>query len=62
MLQFIDNARFMASSLSSLVNNLSGGIHKIEGKYGTMIKNKKLAKLIINIATVVLNTKTLKMI
>ena len=29
-LQFIDSARFMASSLSNLVNNLSEGIHGIK--------------------------------
>ena len=29
ILQFIDSARFMASSLSNLVNSLSEGIHKI---------------------------------
>ena len=34
MLQFFDSARFMASSLSSLVNTLSEGIHKIKCKYG----------------------------
>ena len=28
-LQFIDSAKFMASSLSNLVNNLSEGIHNI---------------------------------
>ena len=28
MLQFIDRARFMAGSLSNLVNNLSEGIHR----------------------------------
>ena len=33
-LQFIDSARFIANSLSNLVNNLSGGIQKIECKYG----------------------------
>ena len=33
MLQFIDSARFMASSLSNLVNNLSEGIHRIKCKY-----------------------------
>ena len=32
ILQFIDRARFMSSSLSNLVNNLSGGIHKIKCK------------------------------
>ena len=30
ILQFIGSARFMASSLSNLVNNLSEGIHRIK--------------------------------
>ena len=34
VLQFIDSARFMASSLSNLVNNLSEGIHRIKCKFG----------------------------
>ena len=34
ILQFIDNARFMASSLSNLVNNLFEGIHKSKCKLG----------------------------
>ena len=29
ILKFIDSVRFMASSLSNLVNNRSGGIHRI---------------------------------
>ena len=33
ILQFIDTAQLMASSLSNLVNNLSEGIHKIKCKY-----------------------------
>ena len=33
-LQFNDSARFMASLLSVLVNNLAEGIHKIKRKYG----------------------------
>ena len=33
-LQFIDNVRFMASSLPNLVNNLPEGIYKIKCKYG----------------------------
>ena len=33
-LQFIDSARFMARSLSNLVNNLAEGIHNIKCKYG----------------------------
>ena len=28
-LQFIDSLKFMASSLSDLVNNLAGGIHEM---------------------------------
>ena len=33
ILQFIDNASFMASSLSNLVNNLADIIHEIKWKY-----------------------------
>ena len=33
ILQFFDRVRFMASSLSHLANNLSGGIHRIKYKY-----------------------------
>ena len=32
ILQFLDVARFMASSLSNIDNNLSEGIHKIKCK------------------------------
>ena len=32
-LQLIESARFMASSLSNLVDNLAKGIHKIKCKY-----------------------------
>ena len=34
ILQFIDSARFMASTLSTLVNNLSEENHIIRCKYG----------------------------
>ena len=34
ILQFIDSARFMASSSSNFVNNLSEEIHRIKCKYG----------------------------
>ena len=34
ILQFIDSARFMASSLSNRVNHLSGGIHRIKCQFG----------------------------
>ena len=33
-LQFIENAWFMVSSLSNLVNNFSERIHKIKHRYG----------------------------
>ena len=33
-IQFTDSARFVASSLSNLVNNLAEGINKIKCKYG----------------------------
>ena len=33
-MQIIDSPRFMASSLSNLVNNLSEGIHRIRCKFG----------------------------
>ena len=61
ILQFIDSARSMASSLSSLVNNLSEGIHRSKCRV-MMIKNVRLVELSINIATVFLNAQTLKMI
>ena len=51
----------MASSLSTLANNLSEGILKIKWKYGHCDKNIKLAELNVNIATVFFNTQTLKM-
>ena len=33
ILQFIDSARFMASSLSNPFDNLTGGIHRIKCKF-----------------------------
>ena len=38
ILQFIDSARLMASSLSNFVNNHSEGIHKTKGKCHMMTK------------------------
>ena len=38
ILQVIDNARIMISSLSIFVNNLSKGIHKTKCKYGCVDK------------------------
>ena len=52
MLQFIDSARFMASSLTDLVNKLSEVIHRTKCNCGYDDKNVKLAKLNINIVTV----------
>ena len=52
ILQFVDSARSLASSLSNLLNNLSEGINK----------SVKLAELNINTTTVFLNTQILKMI
>ena len=34
ILQFIDSAKFITSSLSNLVNNFSQGIHRIRCKFG----------------------------
>ena len=34
ILKFIDSARFMTSTLSNLVNNLSEWIHRVKCKYG----------------------------
>ena len=39
MLQFINSARFMTSSLSNFFNNLSEGIYRIKCEYGQ--KDKK---------------------
>ena len=59
ILQYINKARFMASSLSNLINILSEGIHKIKCKNKNHVK---LEEININIANVFLNTQTLKMI
>ena len=57
-LQFIDSARFIASSLS----NLAEGIHEIKSKYKHNDKDVKLVELITKIETAFLNTQILKMI
>ena len=59
-LQFIDSARFMASSLTDHLNNLAEGIHRIKCKYGHDNKNVKLVELNTKIASAFLNTQTLK--
>ena len=53
VLQFIDSAKFIASSLSNLVNNLSKGI---KPNTDMMIKNMRLVDLNVSIVTVFLNT------
>ena len=53
MLQFIDSTRFMASSLSNLVNILSEGVHRIKCRFG--YDDFKLMELNITIATAFLN-------
>ena len=55
-LQKLQSARFMASSSSNLVNNLSEGIHRIKFKSEQDDKNVILVELNISIATVFLNT------
>ena len=58
----MDSARFMASSLSSLFDNLAEGIHKIKWKHGFDNKNAKRVELNAKIVSALLNTKTLKMV
>ena len=62
ILQFIARARFIASSLSNLANNLSKGIHKIKCKFRHGDKNVKHMELNISIATVFWITQIFKMI
>ena len=62
ILQFTDSARFMASSLSNLVNNLSEGIHRIKYKFGHDDKKFGLLELSTSIVTAFWNIQTLKMI
>ena len=44
MLQFIDGAKFLARSLTNLVNNLSEGIRKIKCTFRHDDKNVKLVE------------------
>ena len=62
MLQFISSARFMASSLSNLVNNPSEGVHRIRCKFGHDDKKCEICGIKLSIATVFLNTQILKII
>ena len=58
--QFIDNGRFISSSFSHLVNNLSERL-KLNVNTDKMINNVKLSELKMNVATAFFNTQALKM-
>ena len=45
-IKFIDRARFMATSLSNLVDNLTEGIHKIKCKDWDVFINMKVPRTI----------------
>ena len=47
-LQFIDSTRFMAISLSNLVNNLSEGIRRTKCNTDTIVKNVKNVLLLFS--------------
>ena len=59
-LQFIDNAKFMASSLSNLVNNLAEGIYKIKCKFGHYNKSWKTCGIKYKDCQVCLEYKKIK--
>ena len=61
-LQFIDSARFIATSLSNPVNNLPKGIHRTKYKYWHDDKNAIHVELNTKIRSTFLNTQTLKII
>ena len=48
VLQFIDSARFIASSLSHLVNNLSEGIHRMKCNFGHYDKKCETCRIKYN--------------
>ena len=62
ILQFMDSARFMASSIPDFVNNLSKGIHKTKCDYRHDNKKSETCRSKYNIATVSLNTQALNLI
>ena len=45
ILQFTDSARFKASSLSNVVNNIPGGVHKIKCKHGLNDKKCEICRI-----------------
>ena len=60
-LQVIDSIRFMASSLSNLVDNLAEGIHKVKFKCEHDHIKSEIVEFNTKIVSTVLNTDTLKM-
>ena len=60
--QFIDGTRFMARSLSNVVNNLLMEFIELNVNLDMMTKNAKHVNLNISIATVFSNTQILKII
>ena len=61
-MQFIDSARSMASSLSTLVNNISEGIHRRKCKVEHDDKKCETCELNISIVTDFLHIQTSKKI
>ena len=59
-LNFTGSTRIIASSLSTLVDNLSEGIHKIKCKYRHGNKNGKDADLNTKIASAILKHNYMK--
>ena len=62
ILKFIDSPRFVASSLSNLVNNLFETIIKLNVNMDTMRESMEHVKLQSKHTFVFLNIRTLKMI
>ena len=62
ILQFINSARFKASSLPNLVIIDLKDFIKLNVNWNMIVKNVKLVELNITIATVFSNIQTLKMI
>ena len=61
-LQFIDSTRFMSSSWSNFLINLSEEIHKIKCKYGHNDKKSETCIMKHKYCNCFLNTQTLKMV
>ena len=62
ILQFMDSARYMASSIPNFVNNLFKGIHKTKCDYRHDNKKSETCRSKCNIATVSLNTQAFNLI